>query len=104
MLNSIAINHYEEEFIMSLEIFLCALQPINKLLIINDYSIYIRLLYGTSKITLRNNKIYDPTDYCEKGIELCKELESFYLLGELYYQKARCLNRFKDKFPLGESI
>ncbi|WP_047984394.1 helix-turn-helix domain-containing protein [Ornithinibacillus californiensis] len=97
IINSIAIIYNEEgDFLTSLRFFDNAIYNIDKLPILKDFTIHLRLLYGASKTTLSMNLLNDSLKYCEVGIEICKKNESLYLLGELYYQKARCLKRLKE--------
>ncbi|TFB25120.1 XRE family transcriptional regulator [Filobacillus milosensis] len=98
ILNSIAIILNEKEnYQFSLKVFDRALEKVKKLPIIKDFTIEIRLLFGASKSALNLWKINQALDYSQKGINICKQYETFYLLGELYYQKARCLKRINDE-------
>ncbi|WP_171038260.1 helix-turn-helix domain-containing protein [Aquibacillus sediminis] len=97
ILNSIAIIYNEEkDFVQSLQLYEEAIYYIEKLPKLKDITIYLRLLYGAAKQQLKLDNIQKSLSFSEKGIHLCRNNESLYLLGELYYEKARCLAKRDD--------
>ncbi|MGP4074145.1 helix-turn-helix domain-containing protein [Piscibacillus sp. B03] len=97
ILNSIGIILYDDKnFQLSLKVFESAITKVNQKPVLKDFTIPLRLLYGASKSSLALEKVSSSLNFCEKGISVCKDYETLFLLGELYYQKARCLKRLKD--------
>ncbi|PKR76907.1 transcriptional regulator [Halalkalibacillus sediminis] len=95
ILNSIAVILNEEgNYQFSLKVYERALEKFRRIPLVKDYTIEIRLLYGASKSSLSIGKVKKSLKFSELGIEVCKKYETLYLLGELYYQKARCLKRY----------
>ncbi|WP_172844390.1 helix-turn-helix domain-containing protein [Tumebacillus algifaecis] len=89
ILNSIGIIHLEEEQNeKAVECFLQCLDLLLKTPHDIDITIKIRLLYNLSK-ACHLLKQYDKAIlHARQGIRVCKQCETMYLLGELYFQCA----------------
>ncbi|MEX2104422.1 MAG: hypothetical protein WD907_03710 [Bacilli bacterium] len=91
--NSIGIIYLEENNYNDAEekfkncITLLSSQP---LLELNDLK--IKLLFNLSILHLKQDKFSQALQCCDRGINQCKETNSMYLLGDLYYHKALCLH------------
>ncbi|MEC1154872.1 helix-turn-helix domain-containing protein [Cytobacillus horneckiae] len=55
---------------------------------IADFKLHIKLLYNISKSYTKNGEWTIAEKYCDLGIKKCKKEYTFYLYGELFYQKA----------------
>ncbi|MFC0014109.1 MULTISPECIES: helix-turn-helix domain-containing protein [Allobacillus] len=98
IMNSIAILFNEDKnYSLSLRVFKQALSRIKLIPKIKDFTILIRLLYGASKSAMSLGKIEEALEFSERGLKVCSQYETLYLLGEHCYQKARCLKRLNDK-------
>jgi transcriptional regulator with XRE-family HTH domain len=105
MLNSIAIilretQSYEE----SKKRFQEALEKIKEVPKISDPTVEIRIIFGLAQLLTDIESFQESLQHCEKGISLCKELETLYLYGELLYQKGENLARMGQKNLASESF
>lgn len=109
IMNSIAITYCEiDQWDKAKDTFVHAKERYLKSLMINDFTILIRIHYNLSK-ALYNLKGYkEALNEAEAGIQTCLEFESNYLLGELLYQKGLILlkrNRnIEARASLNESL
>ncbi|MBY0123155.1 helix-turn-helix domain-containing protein [Bacillus sp. S/N-304-OC-R1] len=73
------------------ELYTKILNYADKLPYLTDRTIFINIYYNFSQASAKI-KNYDHALYlCNKGITMCKEIKTYYLLGSLYYQKAQIL-------------
>lgn len=61
----------------------------------SDHFIIMKLYYNLAKALHNSFDFQSSINYCEKAIELGKETESFYLMGEIIYQYGECLHRLE---------
>lgn len=74
------------------ELYMAILNYAEKLPYLTDKTIFINIYYNFSKAST-NIKNYDHALHlCNKGITMCKEIKTYYLLGSLFYQKAQVLH------------
>ncbi|RTR34025.1 XRE family transcriptional regulator [Robertmurraya yapensis] len=64
---------------------------------ITNPSIELRIIYGLSKLLTDTGRYQESLDYSLKGIRLCKQLETLYVLGELHYQCGSNYARMGEK-------
>ncbi|MEW4372457.1 helix-turn-helix domain-containing protein [Paenibacillus kandeliae] len=87
ILNSIGIIHDQlHEYSQAAETFHTALQSLDKLPLVQDRNIQLRLYYNLSKALINLEQYQNSLLYCQKGIKLCIQEERLYLFGELHYQ------------------
>ncbi|WP_449621020.1 hypothetical protein [Robertmurraya sp. Marseille-Q9965] len=87
ILISIAIIETETKlYTKSEEDFKRALESLKNTPQIRNRSIELRIIYGLTKLLTDTGRYEESLGYCIKGINLCKKLESLYVLGELHYQ------------------
>ncbi|MGV7117121.1 helix-turn-helix domain-containing protein [Paenibacillus kyungheensis] len=97
ILNSYAIIKSEEcDYYQALDIFNHALELYKKSDIISNFKLYVRLLYNISKTYTRLNEYIIADEFCDIGIESCKQEYSGFLYGELFYQKAYIKKNIQD--------
>lgn len=88
ILNSVAIIYYEiEQREKAAEIYLDLLEHLKYLSKLTNPNIKIRIYYGLAKALTDLGDYKKSVLYSEMGINLCFKYETFYLLGELFYQK-----------------
>ncbi|MDC2866121.1 helix-turn-helix domain-containing protein [Bacillus sp. BP-3] len=100
ILNSIAIIHCEcQEYNMAISIYTKLLNSITHTPLKDKNHIQIRVIYGLARTLTLSQNYKKSLFYAEQGIKQCIKIESLYLLGELYYQKAYnlCFLNKKDK-------
>ncbi len=76
----------EELFDEGIATFKSILTLENRVIMKYDRRIITRIYYNLSKSLHEIEQYHDSLFYGKKGITLLLELESFYLLGELYFQ------------------
>jgi len=87
ILNSLAILYNEEkDYLESINIYNKAFKELNSLIELRNFQLEVRLCYGISKSLSKIEEIEQSNYYSKRGIEICINNESLYLLGELYYQ------------------
>lgn len=99
VLNSIAIIYNEiQDYQTSIQKYKKAINKFKTMMTISDRKVEIRLYYGLAKSLYKNKSYNESIQYCKKGIILCLNEESLYLLGELHYEQGQnyqALNRNK---------
>lgn len=89
ILNSIGIIFCEENrWNEAIDYFIKAEQLFSSHVYIQDRTIYNKLCYNTSKAYLGAGIFAEAIKYSTKGIKQCISIDSTYMLGELYYQRA----------------
>ncbi|QTC40431.1 helix-turn-helix domain-containing protein [Bacillus sp. V3] len=58
-----------------------------------SHNIYIRLFFNLARAYYSNEQYEDSLSTTVQGISYCKQQKSTYGLGELYYQKAMCMEK-----------
>ncbi|WP_339061214.1 hypothetical protein [Tepidibacillus marianensis] len=88
ILNSIGVIYSEiSEYENSILYFNQALDHLKYIPYVTDKLIKVRIYYNLAKV-LTKAKLYKRSiEICGKGINFCIKFQSFYTLGELYYQK-----------------
>lgn len=87
ILNSLGIIHDQlKNFSKAAELFSLALDSLEKLPLIQDKKIQLRIYYNFSKTLINLEEYQKSIFYSEIGIKLCIHEESLYLFGELHYQ------------------
>ncbi|MFT9849200.1 helix-turn-helix domain-containing protein [Aneurinibacillus sp. REN35] len=98
ILNSIGIIYSEEgRYKEALERFATAIDHMNSITFIQDYTIYLRLFYNYAKVLTQLENYTRSLTYCDKGLRLCQQHEYLYLFGELHYQKGENLLKLRKK-------
>lgn len=98
ILNSLAIIYSEEEqWERAKCMFEEAIKVFHKSIFIKDITIYIRLCYNLGKLLYSMKQYNDAVNFCNKGLEQCKNHKSSYLHGELLYQKGLTLIEMNNK-------
>jgi len=88
ILNSKAIIYKKsKEFDNAYKTFDFAIEHVRKMPKIQNNNIKIRLLYNMAKACFNNHEYERSIELCRQGVITCKESESLYLIGELYYQE-----------------
>lgn len=64
---------------------------------LTDPNIEIRIIFALSQCLTDIGKFQESLEYCEEGINLCKKLESIYLLAKLKYQHGENLARLGNR-------
>lgn len=94
ILNSIAIIHKDNcEYEKAVNLYKKALNSLKYLPQVKDPLIKVKILYSLSKTFTDGGDFKQSLIYCDQGIEECRRAESFFLLGELHYQKGSNLYR-----------
>ncbi|MGD6856696.1 helix-turn-helix domain-containing protein [Bacillus infantis] len=97
ILNSIGVIYYEEQrFHEAYETYYKAYGRLESLPFIKNSQIKIRVLYGLSQTLSEMGKYHESLVYSNRGIDMCIESETMYLLGELNYQSG------ENYFKIGE--
>jgi tetratricopeptide (TPR) repeat protein len=88
ILNSIA-NIYltQKEYQSAIDLFLEAIDLINNLPFINLSELKMRVNYNLSVLYLKQDQYEKSLEHCKVGLKECKQTNSMYLLGELYYHQ-----------------
>ncbi|UCZ53771.1 helix-turn-helix transcriptional regulator [Bacillus shivajii] len=95
ILSSIAIIHsIEGDTETAEQIYEDLLQQCVNLPLFSDEKIYLRILFNASKNKYRLNKFKESKDLAHKGVLACLNINSIYMLGELYYQRGKSLLLF----------
>lgn len=74
-----------------------ALQYIKESPRLTDYTIQLRSMFGLAQLYTDTNRFQDSYNLCQKGISLCKEYQSLYLLGQFHYQTGENLVKMGEK-------
>ena len=103
IMQTIAIFHGEnKEYEKSINILRRCLTNFNKLDFPRDKEIKLKIIFNLAKILGHANQHEEAVKYNDMGIKLAINLNTLYLLGELYYGKA--WNLLKLKQPNEEDI
>ena len=103
IMQTIAIFHGEnKEYEKSINILRRCLTNFNKLDFPRDKEIKLKIIFNLAKILGHANQHEEAVKYNDMGIELAINLNTLYLLGELYYGKA--WNLLKLKQPNEEDV
>ncbi|MBK0151640.1 transcriptional regulator, partial [Bacillus sp. S74] len=98
IMNSIAIIHAEnEDYEKSINILKQSLINFNKIEFPREKEIKLRLIHTLTKCLHLANQFEEAIKYSEIGIKLAINMNTLYLLGELYYLKGWNLLRFKQQ-------
>ncbi|MCF6136447.1 helix-turn-helix domain-containing protein [Pseudalkalibacillus berkeleyi] len=90
ILNSIGIIYLEtEQYNLADETFQKALIQYKRLPFKNEKKVFSRLCYNYSNALTNLEKYNESISIAKEGIQSCIENESFYLIGELYFQVGR---------------
>ncbi|WP_379138143.1 helix-turn-helix domain-containing protein [Paenibacillus sp. sgz500958] len=88
ILHSIGIIHGEEKNNeLALKFFERAKKQLSNITYLQNSTIALKIRYSTAIILTRMREYSLSLNHCEEAIKLCSELETSYLLGELYYHK-----------------
>ncbi|MEW9578957.1 helix-turn-helix domain-containing protein [Bacillus toyonensis] len=97
IMHTMAIFHGEnKEYEKSINILRRCLTNFNKLDFPRDKEIKLKIIYNLSKLLGLTNQHEEAIKYNDIGIRLATNLNTFYLLAELYYGKAWNLLRLKQ--------
>ncbi|MBK4743439.1 helix-turn-helix domain-containing protein [Bacillus cereus] len=97
ILHTMAILHAEnKEYKKSITILKRCLNNFNKLDFPRDKEIKLKIIYNLAKNLSYTYQYEDAIKYIDKGIQLAINLNTFYLLGELYYGKGSNLLKLKQ--------
>ena len=103
IMQTIAILHGEnKEYEKSINILRRCLTNFNKLDFPRDKEIKLKIIFNLAKILGHANQHEEVVKYNDMGIKLAINLNTLYLLGELYYGKA--WNLLKIKQPNEEDV
>ena len=103
IMQTIAILHGEnKEYEKSINILRRCLTNFNKLDFPRDKEIKLKIIFNLAKILGHANQHEEAVKYNDMGIKLAINLNTLYLLGELYYGKA--WNLLKIKQPNEEDV
>ena len=103
IMQTIAILHGEnKEYEKSINILRRCLTNFNKLDFPRDKEIKLKIIFNLAKILGHANQHEEAVKYNDMGIKLAINLNTLYLLGELYYGKA--WNLLKLKQPNEEDV
>ncbi|TPV45959.1 helix-turn-helix domain-containing protein [Bacillus dicomae] len=96
IMQSMAIFHYDnKEYEKSISILRKCLTNYNKLDFPKDKEIKLKIIFNLAKILGHGHQYEEAIKYNDMGIKLAINLNTFYLLGELYYGKAWNLLKLK---------
>ncbi|MBG9713562.1 helix-turn-helix domain-containing protein [Bacillus cereus] len=97
ILHTMAILHAEnKEYKKSITILKRCLHNFNKLDFPRDKEIKLKIIYNLAKNLSYTYQYEEAIKYIDKGIQLAINLNTFYLLGELYYGKGSNLLKLKQ--------
>ncbi|ALC54347.1 MULTISPECIES: helix-turn-helix domain-containing protein [Bacillus] len=97
ILHTMAILHAEnKEYKKSITILKRCLNNFNKLDFPRDKEIKLKIIYNLAKNLSYTYQYEEAIKYIDKGIQLAINLNTFYLLGELYYGKGSNLLKLKQ--------
>ncbi|MDA2438189.1 helix-turn-helix domain-containing protein [Bacillus cereus] len=97
ILHTMAILHAEnKEYKKSITILKRCLNNFNKLDFPRDKEIKLKIIYNLAKNLSYIYQYEEAIKYIDKGIQLAINLNTFYLLGELYYGKGSNLLKLKQ--------
>ncbi|XLP25614.1 helix-turn-helix domain-containing protein (plasmid) [Bacillus toyonensis] len=97
ILHTMAILHAEnKEYKKSINILKRCLTNFNKLDFPRDKEIKLKIIYNLAKNLSYTYQYEEAIKYIDKGIQLAINLNTFYLLGELYYGKGSNLLKLKQ--------
>ncbi|MGN7896105.1 helix-turn-helix domain-containing protein [Bacillus sp. 22475] len=97
ILHTMAILHAEnKEYKKSITILKRCLNNFNKLDFPRDKEIKLKIIYNLAKNSSYIYQYEEAIKYIDKGIQLAINLNTFYLLGELYYGKGSNLLKLKQ--------
>lgn len=98
---SLAIIHSEKQnYNLANENYERALTIVRQLPNIKNQMIETRLYYNYSKCLHEQKEYRKSVKIAQQGIHFCKSKMSFYLIGELYYQKGESLLYLEDNITL----
>ncbi|EEK80220.1 transcriptional regulator [Bacillus cereus] len=96
MMQTMAIFHWDnKEYEKSITIFKKCLTHFNKLDFPKDKEIKLKILFNLAKILGHEHQHEEAIKYHDMGIKFAINLNTFYMLGELYYGKAWNLLKLK---------
>ncbi|HDR4868019.1 TPA: helix-turn-helix domain-containing protein [Bacillus cereus] len=97
ILHTMAILHAEnKEYKKSITILKRCLHNFNRLDFPRDKEIKLKIIYNLAKNLSYTYQYEEAIKYIDKGIQLAINLNTFYLLGELYYGKGSNLLKLKQ--------
>ncbi|MDH4423553.1 MULTISPECIES: helix-turn-helix domain-containing protein [Bacillus] len=97
MMQTMAIFHWDNnEYEKSITILKKCLTHFNKLDFPKDKEIKLKIIFNLAKILGHEHQHEEAIKYNDMGIKLAINLNTFYLLGELYYGKAWNLLKLKQ--------
>ncbi|PGA99631.1 helix-turn-helix domain-containing protein [Bacillus toyonensis] len=97
IMQTMAIFHAEnKEYEKSINILRRCLTNFNKLDFPRDKEIKLKIIFNLAKISGHTNQHEEAIKYLDKGIKLTINLNTFYLLGELFYLKGQYLLKIKQ--------
>ncbi|MBE7123683.1 tetratricopeptide repeat protein [Bacillus cereus] len=96
-MNTIAIIHAEnKEYEKSINILKKSLTNFNKIDFPREKEIKLRLIYTLTKCLHLTNQYEEAIKYSEIGIKLAININSLYLLGELFFEKGSILLKLQQ--------
>ncbi|MFE6585856.1 helix-turn-helix domain-containing protein [Bacillus mobilis] len=97
MMQSMAIFHWaNKEYEKSITILRRCLTNFNKLDFPRNKEIKLKIIFNLAKILGHANQHEEAIKYLDKGIKLAINLNTLYLLGELFYLKGQYLLKIKQ--------
>ncbi|MGP4081465.1 helix-turn-helix domain-containing protein [Pseudalkalibacillus sp. R45] len=97
ILNSIGVIYMDtEQFDSARDTFQMAINQYKRLPYKNEKKVFPRLCYNYSKILTKLEMHNESIKIAKEGIQSCLENESFYLIGELYFQVGRNYHKLND--------
>lgn len=82
----------------------CYEEILSKTIYIDSFQKFrIKVMYNLSKVYTLDQKYRQALNVIDDAIDFCRKLESFYILGQLYYQKGVCqenLNISEDEISV----
>lgn len=98
ILNSIAILQKELLFVEESENnFKKAIEYLKNIPKLTDDTIQLRSIFGLAQLYTDTNRLDESYQLCQKGIRLCNEYQSLYLLGQFHYQAGENLAKMGER-------
>ena len=95
---SMAVIHDDENKLdNALDIYYEALNKINQLPQRKNYKLKLRVFYGLSRVLVQMERFEEGLEYARKGVSLCLNKETLYLLGEHLFMVGYCLSKLDKK-------
>ncbi|CAM4502509.1 MAG: tetratricopeptide repeat protein [Paenibacillus macerans] len=87
IINSMGIIYCEHgNYDDALAMLMKATEYVNKRIVLKEKTLKIKVLYNTAKVLAKLERYEESNCLCDQAVQLCRDYEISYLLGELYYQ------------------